>query len=211
MKSFKALRERMVERTMKRRGIRDRSVLQAVRAVPREEFLPRELLHCAYEDSALPIDEGQTISQPYIVALMAEAMELKPGDRVLEVGGGSGYAAAVLGEIVEEVFTVELRKSLADSARQRLRALCYSHVHVRQGDGTRGWPEAAPFDAIAVAAGAKEPPPALLEQLAIGGRMVLPVGQTATRQRLLRIRRTGEREYQREELGEVRFVPLIGG
>jgi len=210
MTHFETLRHLMVEHQLERRGIRDPLVLEAMRSVPREAFVPPELADEAYADGPLPIGEGQTISQPYIVALMVEALELRGGERVLEIGAGSGYAAAVLAEIAAEVYTVERHAPLAREARERLRALGYDHVQLRVGDGSRGWPEHAPYAAIVVAAGAPEVPEALEEQLAVGGRLVIPVGQGRTLQELLRLRRLSETEYQREELGGVRFVPLVG-
>jgi protein-L-isoaspartate(D-aspartate) O-methyltransferase len=210
MTHFETLRHLMVEHQLERRGIRDPLVLEAMRSVPREAFVPPELADEAYADGPLPIGEGQTISQPYIVALMVEALELRGGERVLEIGAGSGYAAAVLAEIAAEVDTVERHAPLAEEARERLRALGYENVQLRVGDGSRGWPEHAPYDAIVVAAGAPEVPEALKEQLAVGGRLVIPVGQGRTLQELLRLRRLSETEFQREELGGVRFVPLVG-
>lgn len=202
-------RERMVEWQLARRGIRDPAVMRAMRAVPRDRFVPESLLEFAYEDTPLPIDAEQTISQPYIVALMADMLELEPGDKVLEIGTGSGYAAAVLAEIAGEVFTIERRETLCASARARLQELGYTNVHVRCGDGTKGWPEEAPFDAIAVTAGGPVVPQSLRTQLAIGGRLVIPVGDSGV-QRLKRIWRTGEDDYEEEDFGPVRFVPLIG-
>jgi protein-L-isoaspartate(D-aspartate) O-methyltransferase len=207
---FETLRRLMVEHQLERRGIADPLVLEAMRKVPREAFVPPELADEAYADGPLPIGEGQTISQPYIVALMAEALELRGAERVLEIGAGSGYAAAVLAEIAAELYTVERHARLAEEAAARLTRLGYDNVHVRVGDGSLGWPEHAPFDAIVVAAGAPEVPEALKEQLAVGGRLVIPVGQGRTLQDLLRLRRLSETEYQREELGGVRFVPLVG-
>ncbi len=200
----------MVETQIAARGVRDPRVLQALREVPRDRFLPEHLAPLAYEDAALPIDEGQTISQPYIVAAMAEALELEPADRVLEIGTGSGYAAAVLARLAAEVYSVERHAALAETAARRLTELGFENVHVKHGDGTEGWPEHAPYDAIAVAAGGPEVPPPLAEQLAIGGRLVMPVGATQHAQTLIRVRRTGEHQYAREALGECRFVPLIG-
>ncbi|MDX2169167.1 MAG: protein-L-isoaspartate(D-aspartate) O-methyltransferase, partial [Deltaproteobacteria bacterium] len=204
-----AARHRMVEAHLAARGIRDAAVLAAMREVPREAFLSAELAEFAYEDAPLPIESGQTISQPFIVALMSAALELRQSDRVLEVGTGSGYAAAVLSRVAAEVYTIERHGELADLATQRLAALHYDNVHVRHGDGTLGWPEQAPFDAIVVAAGGPDVPPALLEQLAVGGRLVIPIGPTPRTQELVRVRRTAA-GLQREELGGVRFVPLIG-
>src|SRR5688572_17015164 len=167
MKQATGLREEMVEKQLVSRGIRDRAVLAAMREVPREEFVSRALVEFAYEDSPLPIEEEQTISQPYIVALMAEALELRATDRVLEVGTGSGFAAAVLARIASEVYTIERHLSLARTAEERFRRLGHDNVHVRHGDGTLGWPEHAPYDAIAVAAAGPEVPQPLLDQLAI--------------------------------------------
>lgn len=192
------------------RGIKDAAVLQAMREVPREAFVAPELAAHAYEDHPLPIEEGQTISQPYIVAYMTEALELTPRDRVLEIGTGSGYAAAVLSRIVTTVYSVERLGILATNARERLAELGYDNIIVHEGDGTLGWPEHAPFDAIVVTAGAPKLPEPLLEQLAIGGRLVIPVGPTSFLQELVRVRRLGENDYRSEELCGVRFVPLIG-
>ena len=205
-----AERATMVERQLAARGVSDPRVLEAMREVPREAFIAGELAEFAYEDAPLPIEAEQTISQPYIVAVMAEALELRPSDRVLEVGAGSGYAAAVLSRVAADVYTIERHQELADAAARRLRELGYANVHVRHGDGTLGWPEHAPYDAIVVAAGGPDAPPALLEQLAVGGRLMIPIGPTPREQELVRIRRVGAAEYQREQLGAVRFVPLIG-
>ena len=195
---------------MEARGVHDPAVLDALRTVPREAFLPEHLAEFAYEDTPLPIEEGQTISQPFIVAAMAEALELGAHDRVLEIGTGSGYAAAVLGEIAEEVYTIERHRPLADQAERRLRELDYRNVHVLCGDGTLGWPEHAPFDAILVSAGGPEVPRVLVEQLAPGGRIVIPVGPDLRDQRLLRVTKASDGTTNIEDLGGVRFVPLIG-
>lgn len=199
----------MVDRHIRARGVYDSRVLEALRVVPREAFVPPELADMAYEDRPLPIEAGQTISQPYIVAVMTEALALQPSNRVLEIGTGSGYAAAVLAHVAKQVYTVERHAELADVARERLERLGYSNVEIRCGDGTLGWSEHAPFDAIIVAAGGPEVPPALLDQLALGGRLIIPVG-TGRAQELVRVTRTGETEYRREDLGAVQFVPLIG-
>jgi protein-L-isoaspartate(D-aspartate) O-methyltransferase len=203
-------RRRMVRRQIAGRGIADRRVLAAMETVPREAFLPEAMQEFAYEDTPLPIEEGQTISQPYIVARMAEAADVGPGDRVLEVGAGSGYAAAVLGELAGRVFTIERHPALADLARARLRQLGYDNVEVLTGDGTLGWPEQAPFDAIIATAGGPRVPDTWRAQLAVGGRLVMPVGETPTIQRLIRLTRTSAETWHEEQIEEVRFVPLIG-
>ena len=182
----------------------------AMRIVPREAFVSEEMREFAYRNAPLPIGSGQTISQPLIVAHMAEALELAPHERVLEIGTGSGYAAAILSRIAKEVFTIERHRDLAETASERLKRLGYENVQVRWGDGTRGWPEEAPFDAIVVAAGSPGIPHALLEQLRIGGRLVIPVGKELDSQQLIRAIRRGDDEFEYEELGAVRFVPLIG-
>ncbi len=204
------LRERMVERQVARRGVRSHRVLDAMRTVPREAFLPESLSEFAYEDSPLPIAEGQTISQPYIVALMTEALDLEGGEDVLEIGTGSGYAAAVLSRIARNVYTVERIGQLAEKAASALAALGYSNVHVLHADGTRGWPEHAPYDAIVVAAGGPEVPESLKAQLKIGGRLVIPVGIDRRVQELLRVTRVSQHEYRTEDIADVRFVPLVG-
>jgi len=205
-----AQRHNMVERQIHRRGVRDPRVLAAMRTVPRECFVDANMQEFAYDDTPLPIASGQTISQPYIVAVMLEALELQPDDRVLEVGAGSGYAAAVLSRVVSEVYAIERYRSLAEQARERIRELDYGNVQILAGDGTKGWPEEAPFDAIVVAAGGPEVPRPLMEQLKIGGRLVVPVGADNRTQELIRIRRIGEHEYEEDRLGQVQFVPLIG-
>lgn len=203
-------RARMVEQQLAARGIRDPRVLAAFLAVPRERFVPEEALAMAYLDRPLPIGAGQTISQPYIVAVTIEAMQLGGGERVLEIGAGSGYAAAVVSHVAREVFTVERIPALAELAHQRLRHLGFRNVHVRCGDGTLGWPEHAPYDAIAVAAGGPAPPRALLRQLRIGGRLVIPIGKDDASQVLVRIVRVGDDQFREEPIVRVRFVPLIG-
>ncbi len=207
---FAALRDEMVRRQIAARGVRDRPVLEAMRTVPREAFVPERLAELAYDDTPLPIGEEQTISQPYVVALMAEALELGPADKVLEIGAGSGYAAAVLSRIAREVRAVERHEVLARQAQARMERLGYSNVHILHGDGTLGWPEHAPYDAIVVAAGGPEVPRALLDQLAGGGRLVIPIGPDPRTQSLVRVRRRADGSYVREDLGAVRFVPLIG-
>ncbi len=198
----------MIERQLVARGIADPKVLAAMATVPREAFIPPELAGSAYEDSPLPIAEGQTISQPYIVALMAEAARIRPSSRVLEVGTGSGYAAAVLAELAGAVVTIERHAKLAATAREVLKRLGYSNVMVIEGDGSRGVPEQAPFDAILVAAGAPAPPESLKRQLAEGGRLVIPISAN-THQDLEVITRIGD-SFREEDLGPVRFVPLLG-
>jgi protein-L-isoaspartate(D-aspartate) O-methyltransferase len=210
VQDFERARRRMVDAQIARRGVRDRRVLEAMREVPREAFVDPGFEDFAYEDAPLPIAENQTISQPYIVALMVEAAELSPGARVLEVGAGSGYAAAILSRIAGSVQAIERNPVLAGRARERLARLGYANVEVSTGDGSVGWPDLAPFDAILVSAGAPEVPPALKSQLAIGGRLVVPVGETSQGQQLLRITRTSESEYEQENLGAVSFVPLVG-
>jgi len=207
---FDRLREEMVTRQLAARGVRSPAVLEAMLRVRREGYVPSYLGEFAYDDTPLPIEEEQTISQPYVVGAMVEALELRPGDRVLEVGTGSGYAAAVLGEVAGEVFTIERHERLARTARERLERDGYANVRVRCGDGTLGWPEEAPFDAIVVAAGGPDVPASLREQLAIGGRLVIPVGATEGLQKLVRVTRVGADRYRSEELARVRFVPLIG-
>ncbi|HEX2642990.1 MAG TPA: protein-L-isoaspartate(D-aspartate) O-methyltransferase [Thermoanaerobaculia bacterium] len=203
-------RWRMVQTQIADRGVRDERVLQAMRTVPREAFVADHLADQAYRDHPLPIDEGQTISQPYVVAWMAEALEPQPGDRVLEIGAGSGYAAAVLSRVVDEVYTVERFPALARQAGRRLERLGYLNVLVRAGDGTLGWPELAPYDGIVVAAGGPEVPVPLLDQLAPDGRLVIPVGPRPDLQTLVRVTRLRAGRFREEDLGAVRFVPLVG-
>ena len=203
-------RERMVERQIARRGVSDPLVLGAMRAVPREAFVTPGLEEFAYEDSALPIEAGQTISQPYIVALMIEAAQVRPGDRVLEIGAGSGYAAAVMSRIAAEVYAIERHEPLSELARKRLETLGFDNVRLRTADGTGGWPQAAPFDAILVAAGGPGVPQPLKDQLEIGGRLVMPVGDRPRDQRLVKVTRTGASHFEEDDLGPVMFVPLVG-
>jgi protein-L-isoaspartate(D-aspartate) O-methyltransferase len=203
-------RDRMVRDQIEARGVRDPLTLAAMRKVPRHELVPADVRPFAHDDNPLPIGLGQTISQPYIVALMTAAAALRPGDRVLEVGTGSGYAAAILGRIAHEVYTVERHEELARVAAERLARLGFSNVFVFHGDGTLGWPEHAPYDAIVVAAGGPKVPEALLDQLAPSGRLVIPVGEGRSVQRLLRVTRGADGRLRQEELGDVRFVPLIG-
>jgi protein-L-isoaspartate(D-aspartate) O-methyltransferase len=203
-------RERMVQQQIAARGVRAPRVLQAMRTVPREAFIDDMLRDAAFDDGPLPIGEQQTLSQPYIVALMIEALDLQGDERVLEVGTGSGYASAVLACLARQVFSIERFASLAASAAERLAALGYGQVQVRQGDGTLGWPEHAPFDAILVSASGPHVPPALKTQLTIGGRLVMPVGRDREQQELLRLTRVAESRFSTRRLGGVRFVPLIG-
>jgi protein-L-isoaspartate(D-aspartate) O-methyltransferase len=200
-------RERMVRQQIEARGVRDPRVLEAMRKVPRHLFVPPAVRSFAYADTPLPIGHGQTISQPYIVAFMSEALELKGGERVLEIGTGSGYQAAVLAELAREVYSIEIVAPLAGEAEKRLKELGYTNIQVRVGDGYRGWPDAAPFDAIMVTAAPDHVPPTLVNQLAEGGRLVLPVGSFF--QELVRIRRTKQGSKQ-ESLLPVRFVPMTG-
>lgn len=202
-------RQRMLTDHLARRDIRDPRVLAAFARVPREEFVDPEHVQWAYDDSPLAIGHGQTISQPYVVAMTVQALRLEGHERVLEIGAGSGYAAAILGLLAREVHTVERIEPLALSAAARLARLGFRNVFVHHGDGTLGWPQAAPYEAIAVAAGAPRPPPSLLSQLTVGGRIVLPHGD-ARSQRLVRITRETETQFTEENLGEVRFVPLVG-
>lgn len=210
MSDYSKLRERMVKRQIAGRGVRSKLVLEAMRKVPRERFLPRGQGVFAYDDSPLPIGNGQTISQPYIVAYMAECLALKGGEKVLEIGTGSGYAAAVLAEIAAEVYTIERIEGLATMARTILEDLGYTNVQVRCGDGTLGWPEESPFDGIVVSAGGPDVPDTLKHQLKTGGRLVIPIGRSKAYQELVRVTRVAEDEFQAEDLVPVRFVPLVG-
>lgn len=201
-------RQRMVAQQLQGRDITDTRVLDAMGKVPRHRFVPDHLVPLAYNDHPLPIGSDQTISQPYIVALMTQWAEVKPGDKILEVGTGSGYQAAVLAEITERVFSIELKPELAAAAAKRLQALGYDRIQVRTGDGYQGWPEEAPFDAILVTATAPQVPPALKEQLAEGGLLVIPVGYSGSLQYLLRLRKV-KGELKEEDRLPVRFVPLV--
>ncbi len=203
-----ALRDEMVTNQIAARGVRDPNVLAALRTVPRHLFVPEDLRADAYADHPLPIGEGQTISQPYIVGLMTELLEVKPGDRVLEIGTGSGYQAAVLAAMGCQVYTIEIRDTLAREAEQRLQSLGVKNVHVRTGDGYAGWPEAAPFAGIIVTAAPERIPQPLLDQLKLGGRMVIPVG--AFYQQLKVITRRGQDDFPERDVIPVRFVPMTG-
>ncbi len=205
--SYKAARQKMVQEQLKSRGIQDQRVLQAMRSVERHLFVPRHLRDLSYADRPLPIGHDQTISQPYIVALMTELAEISPQDKVLEIGTGSGYQAAVLAELCRAVYSVEIVEPLAREARQRLEQLGYTNVSVRCGDGFQGWEEQAPFDAIIVTCAPPEIPPPLLEQLGEGGRLVIPVGELW--QELRVVSKKGGRLRTREVI-PVRFVPMTG-
>lgn len=207
---YPAQRAAMVEQQLRARGIHDGRVLAAMAEVPRECFVPDGAPGAAYADSPQPLAAGQTVSQPYIVALMIEALALAGPERVLDVGTGSGYAAAVLSRLAAEVYGIERLPELVAYARERLAAQGYTNVQLRQGDGTLGWPEQAPFDAIMVAAAGPVIPAALRSQLTPGGRLVMPVGPRDGIQTLIRLVRRSETAYLRESLGDVRFVPLIG-
>jgi len=203
-------RWRMVDQQLRARGIDDDRVLQAFLDVPREAFVDDDIDQYAYGDMPLPIGEGQTISQPYVVALMIEELAVKPTDDALEVGAGSGYAAAILSRLARTVVAIERHPSLAREAADRMHRLGYDNVHVRAADGTLGWPEAAPFDTILVSAGGNDVPAALLDQLAPGGRMVIPIGGRWG-QELLRITKSADGRIGRQSLGPVVFVPLVAG
>jgi len=206
--NYEKQRKRMVDTQLISRGIRDPLVLKAMGRVPREEFVPKNLEGTAYSDNALPIAESQTISQPYIVALMTEALELKGGEKVLEIGTGSGYQAAVLAEIADEVYTLERIAALNERAMEVLSKLGYRNIRFKVFNGTLGWPEHSPYDAVIVTAGAPEIPEPLMEQLSEGGRLVIPVGDRLG-QDLIRVRKVGA-ERRTEDLGAVRFVSLVG-
>lgn len=203
-------REAMVEQQLRRRGIREPEILNAFRAVPREKFVGDEVAHLAYEDHPLPIEAGQTISQPYIVALMVEAAAIGPEDKVLEVGLGSGYAAAVISQVAQRVIGIERQHELVEAARRRLGRLGYDKVEIIEGDGTTGWPAEAPYDAILVAASGSHLPKSLIEQLAPAGRLVMPIGEPGWVQKLIRVTKNEDGSLRQSDLGGVRFVPLIG-
>jgi protein-L-isoaspartate(D-aspartate) O-methyltransferase len=203
---FKNERLQMVERQIKRRGISDERVLAAMEKVPRHLFVPVDEISSAYDDSPLPIGHGQTISQPYIVALMTEALDLKPHHKVLEIGTGSGYQAAVLAELADTVFTIELVEPLGRAAKEKLKELGYDNVVAKIGDGYRGWPEHEPFDAIIVTAAPEEIPQALVDQIADGGRMIVPVGRYY--QELIFIEKA-DGKVKKKTVAQVRFVPMV--
>ncbi len=206
---FEKQRAKMVERDIAGRGVKDPKVLEAMGTVKRHLFVDESLQDKAYRDHPLPIGEGQTISQPYVVAYMTEALALKETDRVLEIGTGSGYQAAILAEIVREVFTIEIKPGLYQSARERLHLLGYKNIRLKLGDGYLGWPEEAPFDAIMITASTNRIPPPLLSQLKEGGRLVVPLGRTGFYQDLTLVRKE-KGKYQTVDLGAVAFVPLVG-
>jgi protein-L-isoaspartate(D-aspartate) O-methyltransferase len=210
MTDFTAEREAMVERHLKRRGIADQAILDAFLAVPREAFVGPDYAHLAYGDHPLPIEAGQTISQPYIVGLMIQAAGIKSGDKVLEVGAGSGYAAAVISRIAGKVIAIERQHDLIEIARERIRRLGYDNIEIVEGDGTKGCPDHAPFDAILAAASGSHVPKPLIEQLADGGRIVMPVGDPGWVQELVKVTKGPNGQLIQENLGSVRFVPLIG-
>ena len=207
---FARQRQEMIDRQIRARGIRDEAILAALAEVPRERFVLDAYRHAAYDDTPLPIPGEQTISQPYVVALMMRAVDLRATDHVLEIGAGSGYATALLSRIVREVHGVERHRVLVEYARSRLAQLGYDNAHIHHGDGTMGWPEAAPYDAIMVSASGPSVPPALRSQLAGGGRLVMPIGHARGLQSLLLLTRTGPNSFRQKDLGGVRFVPLIG-
>jgi protein-L-isoaspartate(D-aspartate) O-methyltransferase len=210
MTNYAAEREAMVERQLRRRGITEPQILDAFRAVPREAFVSEDVAHLAYGDHPLPIAAEQTISQPYIVALMIEAAELRSGDRVLEVGSGSGYAAAVISRIAAKVIGIERQPELVRLARERIARLGYDNVEIVEGDGTMGWAEAAPFGAILAAASGSHVPDSLIAQLGPGGRLVMPIGDPGSVQQLVQLSKLNDGSVQQSDLGAVRFVPLIG-
>jgi len=207
---FAAEREAMVERQLLRRGITEPIILDAFRQVPRELFVSDQYAHLAYGDHPLPIEAEQTISQPYIVALMMQAAAIKAGDKVLEVGSGSGYAAAVIGRIAARVIGIERQHELVEVARERLERLGYDNIDILEGDGTKGCPDEAPFDAILAAASGSHVPEPLLGQLAPGGRIVMPIGDPGAVQELVKVTKQEDGILRQENLGAVRFVPLIG-
>jgi protein-L-isoaspartate(D-aspartate) O-methyltransferase len=210
MADYQAEREAMVERHLKRRGITEAPIIDAFLTVPREEFVSPEYAHLAYGDHPLPIEAGQTISQPYIVALTIQAAGIAPGNTVLEVGAGSGYAAAVISRIARKVIAIERQHDLVELGRQRLERLGYANVEIVEGDGTKGCPDHAPFDAIVAAASGSHVPKPWIEQLADGGRIVMPVGEPHWVQELIKVTKGPDGKLIHENLGGVRFVPLIG-
>jgi protein-L-isoaspartate(D-aspartate) O-methyltransferase len=210
MRDFHQQRLLMVEQQIAARGVTDQNVLAAMREVPREQFVAEDVRQYAYKDGPIPIEAGQTISQPYVVALMIEAAEVAPGETVLEIGAGSGYAAAVMSRIAARVYAIERHGELVALARERLQRLGYDNVELRAGDGTGGWPEAGPFDAIIASAAGPAAPDVLKEQLAADGVLVMPIGEAWGEQRLVKVKRTGPASYREKDLGAVGFVRLIG-
>ena len=210
MTDYAGEREAMVERQLRRRGITEPHILDAFREVPREAFVSAKHAHSAYGDHPLPIEAGQTISQPYIVALMIQAAGIKPGDVVLEVGSGSGYAAAVISRIAARVVGIERQHELVELARERMARLGYANVEIVEGDGTKGWPDGAPYDAILAAASGSHLPSPLVDQLKIGGSIVMPVGSPGWAQNLVKATKREDGSIEQSDLGGVRFVPLIG-
>jgi protein-L-isoaspartate(D-aspartate) O-methyltransferase len=207
---YTRLREHMVKQQIMARGIEDPRVLEAMRKVPRHLFVPEKYRAFSYRDHPLPIGQGQTISQPYIVAFMTEALDLKPDEKVLEIGTGSGYQAAILAELVKEVYTIEIVEKLGKRARQTLEMLGYKNIHVKIGDGYKGWPEKAPFDAVIVTCAPERIPEALVQQLNDGGRMIIPVGKAGAIQELVRaVKKKGK--LKKKEVMRVRFVPMVKG
>ena len=204
---FATQRQRMVEQQLKARGIKDERVLAAMAKVPREEFIPADARVEAYEDGPLPIGYDQTISQPYIVAFMTEQLRPKPSDRVLEIGTGSGYQAAILAELVSEIYSIEIVEPLAITAEATLQRLGYKNVHVKVGDGYKGWPEEAPFDAVIVTCAPEKIPQPLVDQLKDGGRMVIPVGERFAQQLYLLEKKNGQ--LKESATLPVRFVPMV--
>lgn len=205
---YEKMRLTMVREQIERRGVKDKNVLDAIRKVPRHKFVPVHLQKYAYADEPLPIGEDQTISQPYIVAFMTEQLQLKPGYKVLEIGTGSGYQAAILGELSDSVFTIEIVDVLARRAKETLENLGYKHIFVKSGDGYKGWPEQAPFDAIIITAAPTKIPQPLVKQLKIGGRMILPLGEYS--QELVLLEKNNEKDVSEKPLLPVRFVPMTG-
>lgn len=207
--AYKDKREFMIKHNIEGRGIRDKKVLEVMGKIPRHLFVDEHFKGKAYNDHPLPIGEGQTISQPYVVALMTEALKLRPSDRVLEIGTGSGYQAAVLAEIVKEVYTIEIRKGLAEKAEKRLRDMGYKNIKVKYADGYFGWEEYAPFDAIIITASANHIPAPLIRQLKEGGRLIIPLGSTVYYQTLT-IAKKNKGKLELEQITSVAFVPMTG-
>lgn len=208
--NFEELRKNMVEKQLINRGIEDKNVIEAFSKVPREEFVDDKYKRSAYDDGPLPIGSGQTISQPYIVALMIDSLNLNADDKVLEIGTGSGYAAAVLAKIVNQVYTIEKIDNLAEKAKERFKKLNYTNISVKVGDGTLGWTENAPYDGIVVSAAAPHVPEALINQLAESGEIIIPVGEEGGVQRLKLIKKAKDGTVTEDNLDYVRFVPLLG-